>query len=407
MANTIQGLTTANNKINALLNSNHQVCGYHISSNPPASLIGNNVLMSNTVYQSAVTQTLLVQRQLIEAGVNPKYVKTIGVKHCRFQEVTLTYCLQYDSAKEAQSLLKKLKNYAGVVLKSPRSHSEKSSKKIGFAGSGDSQSWYINKTDDHSVLFYVKDRNQPGKYSSFVSPEVEKAIYTLGQSVIRIEITLSPKYLISHGLDDPQAWRGAKGKAIYQREFDWLRSLLKVDADYRVNKPQERHTMSLGEKEQSVLAWYLKGKAVNQHPQILSGEWNKSPIKRCIQDRLRIDINIPWKTHCRMAIPGLDKLLSLDRLVKPPQELIDHCHVPSTVKRKNGELKKLVDAEIAAAEAKWKKKARVSGKGAAAHAADPSAVSVLQVVLEALRQHGVLVSSPTDGTTSDVSDLME
>jgi hypothetical protein len=363
--------------------------------------------MSNTVYQAVLTQKYMAQLYLIKDGVNPEYVETIGVEHCELQAVTLTYCLKYESAKDAISFLKKLKQYAGIVLKSPKNQREKVSKKIGVAATGDNQSWYINKVDKRSVLFYVKDRHQPRKFSSFPSPEVESAIYELGQRVLRVEIKLNSKYLAAHGLEKPEAWRGAKGQEIYEREFNWLRSLLKVDAEYRVNKPQQRHIDLLSERDQLVLAWYLKGKPVNQHPQIKSGEWKKSPIKQRIQERLRIDIDIPWKTHCRMAIPGLDSLLSLERLVEPPQELLEHCHVPSTVKCKNQELRKLVEAEIAAAKAAWKK-GRGKGKRGAAGSDTVASfpVSALEAVLEALQQAGVLMRSPSDGTTSDVSDLM-
>ena len=411
MSDHIKGLTKANNKIIAKLNGDFQVYAYQLSVNHPATLIGNNVLMSNAVYQAALTHKYQLQINLAESGgVDPAYVKTISLKHCEFQEITLTYCLEFESAKQALSFLKKLKQYAGVVLKSPQNKREKVSKKIGAAASGDTQSWYINKVEKRSVLFYVKDRNQPRKFSSFASPEVESAIYELGQRVLRVEINLSSKYLAAHGLEKPKAWRGAKGQEIYEREFNWLRSLLKVDADYRVNKPQQRHIDLLSERDQLVLAWYLKGKPVNQYPQIKSGGWKKSPIKQRIQERLRIDIDIPWKTHCRMAIPGLSDLLSLDRLVEPPKELLAHCHMPATVKRKNRELRKLVEAEIAAAKAAWEKRGRGKRKGK--HGAADSdivasfPVSSLEAVLEALQQAGVLMRSPSDGTTSDVSDLM-
>ena len=81
--------------------------------------------------------------------------------------------------------------------------------------------------------------------------------------------------------------------------------MLKVDADYRVNRPRQRHVDRLLEGDQLVLAWYLKGKSVSRFPKFKSGEWKKSPIKQRILERLRIDIDIPWKTQCRIAIPGL------------------------------------------------------------------------------------------------------
>lgn len=84
MSDHIQGLTEAQNKITAKLNAEYQVCGYQISSNHPATLIGNNVLMSNTVYQAALTQKYMAQRRLIAEGGNPDYVKTISLKHCEF-----------------------------------------------------------------------------------------------------------------------------------------------------------------------------------------------------------------------------------------------------------------------------------------------------------------------------------
>ena len=51
----------------------------------------------------------MAQLYLIKDGVNPEYVETIGVEHCELQAVTLTYCLKYESAKDAISFLKKLK----------------------------------------------------------------------------------------------------------------------------------------------------------------------------------------------------------------------------------------------------------------------------------------------------------
>lgn len=196
----------------------------------------------------------------VQTAVRPhRAFKTAGVQSCLFGSVN-----------------------HGVVrgsLKSPRNQHEKISKKVGVSASGDTQSWYINKVDGRSVLFYVKDRNQPNKFSSFVSPEVASDIYAIGKRVLRVEIKLSTKYLADAGLSKPSAWRGAKGKAVYQQQFDWLRTLLKVDADYRVNKPQQRHIDLLSERDQLVLVWYLKGKPVNHYPQIKSGEWKKSPIK--------------------------------------------------------------------------------------------------------------------------------
>jgi len=407
MSDHIQGLTTAKNKITAKVNSDYQVYAYQLSVNHPATLIGNNVLMSNAVYQAALTHKYQLQINLAESGgVDPAYVKTISLKHCEFQEITLTYCLEFESDKQAVGFQSKLKRYAGIVLKSPRNTNQKISNKVGVSASGDTQSWYINKVEGRSVLFYVKDKNQPKKFASFVSPEVASEIYEIAKRVLRVEITLSAKYLAENGLSKPSAWRGAKGKAVYREQFDWLRTLLKVDADYRVNKPQQRHVDGLPERDQLVLAWYLKGKPINQLPQFQSGEWKKSPIKQRILERLRIDIDIPWKTQCRIAIPGLSELLSLDRLVKPPKELLEHCHFPSTVKRKNRELRKLVEAAIAAAQLKWEKKEGGKRNGSSADTVASFQASALGTVLEALREAGVLLPSPSDETTSDISNLM-
>lgn len=419
MSDHIKGLTKANNKIIAKLNGDYQVYAYQLSVNPPATLIGNNVLMSNSVYQAALTHKYQLQINLAESGgVDPAYVKTISLKHCEFQEITLTYCLEFESDKQAVGFQSKLKRYAGIVLKSPRNTNQKISNKVGVSASGDTQSWYINKVEGRSVLFYVKDRNQKNKFSSFDAPEVASDIYAIGKRVLRVEIKLSTKYLMENGLSKPSAWRGAKGKAVYQQQFDWLRTLLKVDADYRVNKPQQRHIEQLSVCDKLVLDWHLKGKPMNRFPEFKSGEWKKSPIKQRIQERLRIDIDIPWKTQCRIAIPGLSELLSLDRLVKPPKELLEHSHMPATVKSKNRVLRERVDAALAAAQIKWDAKARGKGKAtskgkskanssAAGNGTTASIpVSTLWAVLEGFRKAGVLVHFPSDGTTSDVSNLM-
>ena len=322
MSAEVEGLTSAKNKVTAKLNHLHEVIGYNVSANQPATVIGNNVLMHNTPYSSAFTHLYLLQRYLIQAGENPEYVKAFKVKHCRFDKITLTFCIQCVSAKAAKELVKKLKPYAGIILKSPRNKSDRMSKKVGFSGSGDSQSLYLNKLDDRSVLMYVKDRKQRGKFSEFENSAVEKEIYALGESVLRIEITLGQKYLTANVLDAPQAWRGSKGRVIFDQQLEWLRSVLKADFEYRVKKPQPTHMEGLQEKDKSLLNWYFLGKPVTNHPQIKSGEWKKSPIKCRILDKLRIDIDIPWKNHCRMAIPGLGELLSQANVVKPPQELL-------------------------------------------------------------------------------------
>ena len=111
----ICGLTTAKNKITAITNAVHEVCGYGFSQNHPAMLVGSNVVMHNLVYYSAPTCLYTLQRLLIKKGVSPSYVKTIRVEHCSFQEITLTFCLQFESAKQARTLLKRLKRYAGIV----------------------------------------------------------------------------------------------------------------------------------------------------------------------------------------------------------------------------------------------------------------------------------------------------
>lgn len=46
-----------------------------------------------------------------------------------------------------------------------------------------------------------------------------------------------------------------------------------------------------------VLTWHLKGKPMSRFQEFKSGEWKKSLIKQRIQERLRIDIDIPVP-HC-------------------------------------------------------------------------------------------------------------
>ena len=70
-----------------------------------------------------------------------------------------------------------------------------------------------------------------------------------------------------------------------------------MDADYRVNKPQQRHVDRLRERDQLVLTWHLKGKPMSRFQEFKSGEWKKSLIKQRIQERLRIDIDITVP-HC-------------------------------------------------------------------------------------------------------------
>ena len=92
--------------------------------------------------------------------------------------------------------------------------------------------------------------------------------------------------------------------------------------------------------------------------------------------------------------------------------------MPATVKGKNRVLRERVDAALAAAQIKWDAKVRGKGKatskgksktqGGAACAGTTASipVSTLLAVLEGFRKAGVQVHFPSDGTTSDVSNLM-
>lgn len=92
--------------------------------------------------------------------------------------------------------------------------------------------------------------------------------------------------------------------------------------------------------------------------------------------------------------------------------------MPATVKGKNRVLRERVDAALAAAQIKWDAKARGKGKATSKGKSKanssvagngPTAsipVSTLWAVLEGFRKAGVQVHFPSDGTTSDVSNLM-
>lgn len=345
------GLTAAANQIKAIFDQQQpfQVVGYHGSFNTPVSLIGNNALMENLVYLSALADKLILQKRLLEKGSDPQVVQKLKLENAVFSSVTLTYLFRFDSYQDAVDALDEFYRHADMVLchhyPGP-SRNKRQGKKTNVVPKGTKPEFtiYINKDPNFGVAAYVKAGRFGKARAYFDNNSAENAVYAESSYYVRVEVKLGSDWLARKGLQCPLAWKGEISPKIYEQVLNELRALLRVDVKWRINIPHKRHSDPLSPEALEVLKDHLEGKAEYSMGSLsyLPSEVPRR-IRNAIWDQLDIDIAIPWATQSTQASNNVGSWLRWGGPFQAPSHLIKHCYVRSVVKQRVADLKAEVD----------------------------------------------------------------
>lgn len=362
------GLSKAKNVVTPVLNKQStnpfKPTAYKLSLNGPASLIGNNALVQNMVYDNARLGKLVLQKYLLTKGVPADAVDQIRLKHGKLTSVTLTYLFRFDSHDKAVKALQEFRDHARTVLDNHAGYSRKGKSKgnrqiVTPVGTAPSLTVYINRngTDlPFSVAAYVKASKTTKAHAQFQSPQIEDAVYAESDKHVRLEIILPKTWLTKEGLRNPFAWKASKGaekihqnldgpEKVHQKALQQLRGLLRLKAKgmLRTNKPQERHMTGLATDARAVLDDHLNGRNPWRHPNMRPEKRRATGIHQEILKAVHIDLTIPWKQQSQHVSADLAKWLQYPGEYQAPPHLKSASYVRSTARKKRGELQAQID----------------------------------------------------------------
>lgn len=413
------GLSKAKNVVTPVLNKQStnpfKPTAYKLSLNGPASLIGNNALVQNMVYDNARLGKLVLQKYLLTKGVPADAVDQISLKHGKLTSVTLTYLFRFDSHDKAVKALQEFRDHARTVLDNHAGYSRKGKSKgnrqiVTPVGTAPSLTVYINRngTDlPFGVAAYVKASKTTKAHAQFQSPQIEDAVYAESDKHVRLEIILPKTWLTKEGLRNPFAWKASKGaekihqnldgpEKVHQKALQQLRGLLRLKAKgmLRTNKPQERHMTGLATDARAVLDDHLNGRNPWRHPNMRPEKRRATGIHQEILKTVHIDLTIPWKQQSQHVSADLAKWLQYPGEYQAPPHLANACYVRSTARKKRGELQAQID----------QLKRDAAGRPSDPHA-DANQARVQELWKEICTLSNVERGGGSD-STADISDLL-
>ena len=378
LASFAYGLTSAKNKLTATVEKNGvdplDVLQYELSVNIPASMVGNNALLENHVYLSALCSKLMVQKHMLLKNVHTDIVKRLVLPYASLESVTLTFLFKFPSNRLANEALGRLTDHARMIFchgrgMVPVRNGGKAvqGKRNAVKQNGEPPefSTYINDPDFH-VTAYVKPGKRGASFAQFDRQEDATAVYAISETCVRVEVKVSLRWLMGHGLSMAQGWKGSQGTAACQQILEELRCRLRIDEKLRRNEPQERHLASLSSAALTIVQAHLNGQNIWELPQMVPNRGATAvAIHREVLNKLHIDMEYPWHQQRGKADPKLGDWLCWDNQFQIPPEVAHLCMVRSTLKAKvellKGEVNQLMDT-VAARQAAARAAAKKSGK---------------------------------------------
>ena len=320
----------------------HVLVGYEMELNPPACIIGNNMLLVNSVYKAGFVALNLLRYWLAEQGGSKDVIDSFSIINAEIKSVTLTYlinCLDNAGAHVARknmyshgATLHNKKYRAKVLKKSP----------VYKVGPDESATVYMNH-HDYKISCYVKDRVVCGASSNFATPEIEAELRAEASKYLRVEIKLNEAWLIEHGLQSIHSWRYIKERSPYNIGIETIRSYLRLDDDLRTRTPKPEYLEKLSEEEKKMLGWHLDGKNVRKHVSLRGSHSHKFyPIRQRLMKKVRVDLSIPWESQNNDLCPQLSGLLKIEGQYKPPKKIAEHVYCRRAIKVALSTLKELV-----------------------------------------------------------------
>ncbi|MEW6562803.1 MAG: hypothetical protein AB1400_06175 [Pseudomonadota bacterium] len=329
--------------IHNVINGQHcMVQGYEVEINPPACLIGNNLLLSNSVYM-AVTGTLkLLQYWLLTQGCTHNEIKLLSTRTARIKSATLTYLVECTGKNDAHVARRELGLHA-AALKNKKIRAKPLLRNLVFSIGNDEEATVYMKHHDYSITAYVKDNPVGGASSWFASRDIEIALRNEARKYLRVEIKFGEKWLDNNDRNSGSSWKVADGFNPYDVGIATIREYLRLDENLRIRKPKREHLHCLSKDERKVLSWHLKGNNAKEN-ELFRGciDAKFYPMRIRILRKLRIDLGIPWRVQNSELRPRLNQLLAVEHRYKPPRELAERVYGPSSVKVAIGRLKELI-----------------------------------------------------------------
>lgn len=329
--------------IHTILNGQRsEVQGYEVEINPPACLIGNNLLLSNSVYMAVTGTFKLLQYWLLTQGCTHNEIKLLSIEDARIKSATLTYLVECTGENDAHSARRELGLHAAAI-KNKKNRSKPLLKNLVFSIGTDEEATVYMKHHDYSITAYVKDNPVGGASSSFASRDIESSLRNEARKYLRVEIKLGEKWLADNDRDTADSWRSVDGFNPYDLGIATIREYLRLDENLRVRKPKREHLSCLSKDDRKVLRWHLNGSNAKEHELLQGCNAAKFyPMRVRILRKLRIDLGIPWRVQNSELRPRLNQLLAIEGKYKPPRELAEHIYSPSSVKVAIGRLKELI-----------------------------------------------------------------
>jgi len=214
-----------------------------------------------------------------------------------------------------------------------RTSLERQSKPAFSVGPGDGQTSYL-KTREMSICCYVKDRYAPSE-AQFSSLDLRDAVYSEGETLTRLEGEAKGVLLKKLGLADLESWRYGSGRP-YERYSLAVRKRLKLDVPLRARRPKPEQINELPEPDRSMVLMHLDDQNARLHPAVLAYatelERQKfySAVKLRVLDRLRINLNIPWKKQVAAASSGVYEAFAFANKYSVPAHLAPYCFTAET-----------------------------------------------------------------------------
>lgn len=215
-----------------------------------------------------------------------------------------------------------------------RNSPERQSNPAFSVGPGDGQTSYL-KTRELSTCCYVKDRYAPSD-AQFPSLDLRDAIYSEGETLIRLEGESKGVLLKKLGLTTLESWRRYGSEDSYERYSLAVRKRLKLDVPLRARRPKPEQIDELPEPDRSMVLMHLDHQHARLHPDVLAYatelERQKffSAVKLRVLGRLRINLNIPWRKQVAAASSGVYEAFAIANKYSVPAHLAPYCFTAET-----------------------------------------------------------------------------
>lgn len=320
---------------------------YEVELNPPACIIGNNLLLVNNVYKGGIAALYLLQYWLAEQGCSIKELNAISTDTAVIKSVTLTYLADCSSNEEAHAERNNMYSH-GDALHNKKSRKVPLKKSQVYKVGGDENATVYMNHHDYKISCYVKDVIVGGASSNFASAEVEDTLRKEAEKYLRIELKANERWLTSHDRQSIKSWRHLKGRpSPYCIGMETIRAYLRLDDDLRIRSPKPEHLEKLSEYEGKLLRGHLKGRSARNHVSLKGSNSRKFyPVRKRLLKKIRIDLNIPWEVQRSKLRPSLDALLSTQVRYRPTEDLADHVYCLRSINAALRRLEELIAMQL-------------------------------------------------------------